>query len=172
MIPLTVPEVRNVLLAMAEPDEKKRTFRLGWSSWRRAHQAVAARCKKASWAARRALISSRHRPSAKDAREPQTMAVAPEEAALTEAQWALIEPLLPSRRGRVGRPLHDHRQVLGGILWVARTGCSGREMPEEYGEFTTAYRRWRAWKERDLWQRILEALGWEELAGPATKPHK
>jgi len=100
------------------------------------------------------------------------MAVAPEEAALTEAQWALIEPLLPSRRGRVGRPLHDHRQVLGGILWVARTGCSWREMPEEYGEFTTAYRRWRAWKERGLWQRILQTLGWEALPGPTTKFRK
>ena len=87
------------------------------------------------------------------------IAVAPEEAALTEAEWTLIEPLLPSRRGRVGRPLNDHRQVLGGILWVARTGRSWREMPEEYADFTTAYRRWRAWKERGLWQRILRTLG-------------
>ncbi len=158
------------MLAMAEPDEEKRTFRLGWSSWRRAHQAVAKRCKKASRAARRAL--GRQRAFDKDARGSEMIAVAPEKAALTEAQWALIEPLLPSRRGRVGRPLHDHRAVLGGILWVARTGCSWREMPEKYGDFTTAYRRWRVWKERGLWQRILQTLGWEELPGPATKPHK
>lgn len=170
MIPLTVPEVRSVLLAMAEPDEEKRAFRLGWSSWRRTHQAVAKCCKKAGRAARGAL--SRQRTPDQNATGPKTMAVAPEEAALTEAQWALIEPLLPSRRGRVGRPLHDHRQVLGGILWVARTGCSWREMPEEYGEFTTAYRRWRAWKERGLWQRILQTLGWEALPGPTTKFRK
>jgi len=168
---LTVPEVRSVLLAMAEPDEQKRTFRLGWSSWRRAHQAVSKRCKKASRAARRALGRER-RPSKKEAGILEEIAAAPEEAVLTEAQWALIEPLLPSRRGRIGRPLHDHRQVLGGILWVARTGCSWREMPEEYGDFTTAYKRWRDWKERGLWQRILRALGWEELPGPATKPRK
>ncbi len=98
--------------------------------------------------------------------------MAPEEATLIEAQWSLIGPLLPPRRDRVGRPLHDHRRVLGGILWVARTGCSWREMPEEYADFTTAYRRWRAWKERGLWQRILRTLGWEELFGLATKPHK
>ncbi len=165
-----MPEVRSIFLAMAEPDEKKRTFLLGWSAWRRAHQAVAKRCKKASRAAKRAL--GRQRPSDKDTGGSKTMAVAPEEAALTEAQWTLIEPLLPSRRGRIGRPLHDHRKVLGGMLWVARTGCSWREMPEEYGDFTTAYRRWRAWKERGLWQRILRALEWEELPGPATKSHK
>lgn len=63
----------------------------------------------------------------------------------------------------------DHRQVLGGILWVVRTGCSWREMPEEYGDWSTAYYRWRAWKKRGLWQRILGALGDEELPGPTTK---
>ena len=158
------------MLALAEADEEKRTFRLGWSSWRRAHQAVARRCKKANRAAKRAF--GRQRPFRKDVAGSKTIAVVPQEAALTEAQWSLIEPLLPPRRGRVGRPLHDHRRVLGGILWVARTGCSWREMPEEYGDFTTAYRRWRTWKERGLWQRILRTLGWEELPGPATKPRK
>ena len=152
-----LPEVRSVLPALAEPDEEKRTFRLGWSAYRRAHQAVAARCKKVSRLAERALC--RQRLSGKDAGGPKIIAVAPEEAALTEAKWVLIEPLLPSRRGRVGRPLNDHRQVLGGVLWVARTGRSWREMPEEHGDFTTAYRRWRAWKERGLWQRILRTLG-------------
>lgn len=156
---------------MIEPDERERIFRLEWSSWRRAHQAVAKRCKKARCAAKRALEQGRL-PSRKDDDVLEKIATAPEEAALSEAQWALIEPLLPSRRGRIGRPLHDHRRVLGGILWVARTGCSWREMPEEYGDFTTAYRRWRAWKERGLWQRILHELGWEELPGPATKPPK
>jgi Putative transposase of IS4/5 family (DUF4096) len=166
-----VPEVRSVLLALAEPDEEKRTFRLGWSAWRRAHQAVAERCKKkARRAAKRAF--GRHKPSRKDVGGSKTIAVTPEEARLSEAQWALIEPLLPSRRGRIGRPLHDHRQVLGGILWVARTGCSWREMPDEYGDFTTAYRRWRAWKERGLWEHILRTLGWEELPGPVTSPCK
>lgn len=158
------------MLAMAEPDEEKRTFRLGWSMYRRAHQAVAARCKKASRATKRAL--GRQRPSRKDAGGPKTIAVAPKDAGLTEAQWTLIEPLLPSRRGRIGRPLNDHREVLGGILWVARTGCSWREMPEEYGDFTTAYKRWRLWKERGLWRRILKTLGHDDLPGPATKGSK
>jgi len=121
---------------------------------------------------RQTRARGRHRPSRKDAGVPEKIAIAPEEAALTEAEWALIEPLLPSWKGRIGRPLHDHRRVLGGILWVARTGCSWREMPEEYGDFTTAYRRWRAWKERGLWQRILRTLGWEELPGPVTKARK
>ena len=116
--------------------------------------------------ARRVL--GRKRPS-EDLAGPEVTTIAPKEAKVTDAEWERVEPLLPPRRGSVGRPLNDHRQVIGGILWVARMGCSWREMPEEYGEWSTAYHRWRACKERGLWQRILNALGHEELPGPATK---
>ncbi len=155
-----------MLLAMAEPDEEKRVFQLGWSVWRRAHQAVAARCKKASRATKRAL--SRERPSGSDAGEPRTTAIAPEEAPLTDEEWEMVEPLIP-QRPPAGRTYNDHRTVLGGILWVARTGSSWREMPEEFGKWETAYRRYELWLKQGLWQRILAALGEEALPGPATK---
>lgn len=154
-----------MLLAMAEPDEEKRVFRLGWSVWRRAHQAVAACCRKASRAAKRAL--SRERPSGSDARGPKTTAIAAEEAPLTDEDWETIESLIP-QKPPAGRTYNDHRTVLGGILWVARTGSSWREMPEEFGKWETAYRRYELWVEQGLWQRILEALGEESLPGPAT----
>lgn len=155
-----------MVLAMAAPEGRK-SFLLGWSAWRRAHQAVAARCRKASLAAKRATRQ------ALGTGGPRKSAAIPlEDVRLTEEQWELVRSLLPPQRGGIGRPPNDHRVVLGGILWVARTGCSWREMPEGYGDFTTAYRRWRTWKEQGLWQRILEALGWEELPGPTTKPHK
>ena len=163
---MTVPEVRCVLLAMAEPDEEKRAFQLGWSVWRRAHQAVAARCKKASRAAKRAL--GQERPSGSDAGESKLTAIAPEEAPLTDEEWEMVEPLIP-QRPPTGRTYNDHRTVLGGILWVARTGSSWREMPEEFGKWETAYRRYELWLKQGLWQRILQALGEESLPGPATR---
>ncbi|MDP8953111.1 MAG: hypothetical protein M3N18_12920 [Actinomycetota bacterium] len=42
-------------------------------------------------------------------------------------------------------------------------------MPEEYGDFTIACKRWRLWKERGLWRRIVEVLAHEDLPGLATK---
>jgi transposase len=59
--------------------------------------------------------------------------------------------------------------VVGGILWVMRTGSSWREMPEEYGKWERAYRRYRLWLEQGLWKLILEALGGERCPGLATK---
>jgi transposase len=73
----------------------------------------------------------------------------------------------PKRRGR--HTAHDHREVLGGILWVARTGSSWREMPEEYGKWERAYRRYELWLKQGFWQRILEALGEGALPGPVTE---
>jgi hypothetical protein len=155
-----VPEVRRLVLAMAAPERRKR-FLLGWSVWRRTHQAVAARCRKASRAGKRAALG-REGP-------PEVATIAPEGAMLTDEQWELVRPLLPPQRGGVGRPPNDHRIVLGGILWVARTGSSWREMPQEYGKWETAYRRHELWVGQGLWQRILRVLGEENLPGPATK---
>ena len=52
----------------------------------------------------------------------------------------------------------DHRTVLGGILWVVRSGASWRAMPAEYGKWETTYQRYRLWCATGLWQCILEAL--------------
>jgi len=154
------------VLAMAEPEEGKRVFRLRWSRWRRAHQAVAARCRKAALAAKRAF--GRECPS-EDRTGPKVTALPPEGAApLADGEWEMLEPLIP-HEPPAGRPYNEHRTVLGGILWVARTGSSWREMPEEYGKWETAYKRYELWLGQGLWQRILEALGEQELPGPKTK---
>ncbi|MDP9352565.1 MAG: transposase [Chloroflexota bacterium] len=87
--------------------------------------------------------------------------MAPEAAPLTEAEWERVLPMLPPQSPPIGRPRHDHRAILSGILWVERTRSSWREMPEEYGKWETAYRRHRLWLEQGLWQRIADALGIE-----------
>ncbi len=83
LIPPTVPEARKLILAMAAPKSRRR-FLLGWSAWRRAHQAVAARSRKASLEAERAA-----RRALGGKVSPKTTAIAPEEANLTDEQWAL-----------------------------------------------------------------------------------
>jgi hypothetical protein len=143
------------VLTMAEP-KRRRRFLLGWSLWRRAHQAVGARCR----AARHALGGEG---------PPKTATIAPEEACLTDEQWTLVLPLLPSQKGRVGKPPNDHRVVLGDIMWVACTGSPWRAMREEFGKWETAYRRHELWVKQGLRPRLLRALGEADLPGPATK---
>jgi len=70
----------------------------------------------------------------------------------------MVRALLPPQRPPVGRPRHDHRIVLGGIVWVVRTRASWRDMPLEFGTWETAYRRYRLWRDTGLWHRIAAAL--------------
>ncbi len=59
---------------------------------------------------------------------------------LTDAQWAIIEPLIPKPRRRKdgrGRPWRDPREVLGGILWVLRTGAPWKELPAHDPRYRT-----------------------------------
>ena len=56
---------------------------------------------------------------------------------LTDAQWELVEPLLPPERGGRGwgRPLtNSRREIVNAILYMARAGCSWRPGPGEDGD--------------------------------------
>jgi transposase len=77
---------------------------------------------------------------------------------LTDQQWARLEPLLPPERPRTGRPNHDHRRILNGILWVHRTGAPWRDLPERYGSFGTVSSRFYRWRKAGIWDRVLAAL--------------
>ena len=152
LIPLTVPEVRRLLLALAEPPERF-SFRLAWSRWRRRHQAMAKRCHVARRAAAPACAAPRTVPPAlPPPRSPE----------LTEVAWQRVCPLLPPLRTPRGRPYVDHRRIVAGILWVERTNCpwAGVTPLRPLGGVYHRYRRWRA---SGLWARILTALDSPEV---------
>jgi transposase len=94
---------------------------------------------------------------------PTPTASAPEPVArplpseLTDARWARVQPLLPSR-APVGRPPRDARTVLAGALRVLRAQAPWRALPAEYGPWPTTYGRHRLWAATGLWPRILDAL--------------
>ncbi|MEU5840207.1 IS5 family transposase [Streptomyces diacarni] len=76
---------------------------------------------------------------------------------LSDAQWLKIEPLLPVN-GRPGGQWADHRRVINGVLFRARTGVPWPDLPERYGPWQTVYERHRRWSADGTWQRILARL--------------
>jgi transposase len=76
---------------------------------------------------------------------------------LADAEWAILEPLLPELGKRGGR-WRDHRQVINGICWVKRTGSPWRDMPERYGPYSTAHGRFRMWTKDGTWARLRAAV--------------
>jgi transposase len=80
---------------------------------------------------------------------------------VSDEQWARIEGQL-SRQGAMGRPRADDRQTLNAILHVLVTGCRWNDLPDDYGHYSTAWRRLRQWA-RDgtllrLWRHLLGGL--------------
>lgn len=75
---------------------------------------------------------------------------------LTDAAWAVLEPLLPQTSR--GHPWKDHRTVINGILWVLATGTAWRDAPERYGPWQTLYDRFNRWRRDGTWDRILAAI--------------
>ncbi len=77
---------------------------------------------------------------------------------LTDAQFAVVEPLLPKAKPG-GRPrsvnLHD---IVDAILYVNRTGGQWRALPKDYGPWSTAYDYFRKWRLDDTWQKVHDAL--------------
>ena len=44
MVPLSIPEIRRLFFSLLVTPPLSRFFRLGWSFFRRTHQAIARRC--------------------------------------------------------------------------------------------------------------------------------
>jgi transposase len=69
-----------------------------------------------------------------------------------------LEPFLPDRGPRRGRPWRDHRKVVDGVLWRTRTGSPWRDVPPSYGHWKTVYNRHRRWSADGTWVRVLTEL--------------
>lgn len=86
---------------------------------------------------------------------------------LTDAEWALLEPLMPAQP-RQGHRWADHRTVINGILWRTRTGTPWRDLPQRYGNWKTVYGRHRRWSADGMWARIADALRIDADTGEPT----
>src|SRR5215217_4781864 len=76
---------------------------------------------------------------------------------LTDAQWAIIEPLIPVHK--VGRPREvDMREVLDTILYLNRSGCQWDMLPHDLLPKSTAYDHFARWRDDGTWQVITDAL--------------
>jgi len=77
---------------------------------------------------------------------------------LTDAQWALLQDIVPDQPRR-GCPLtYDRREVVNGLLYVARTGCQWRELPHDLLPWPTSYYYFQRWTAAGTLERIHTTL--------------
>ena len=77
---------------------------------------------------------------------------------LSDAEWNYIEPHMPAPKEH-GRPrLHSPREILEAILYVLRSGCQWRLLPQDFPRWPTVYYYFRAWRIDGTWERINRAI--------------
>ena len=95
-------------------------------------------------------------------------------SSLTDAQWRLLEPLLPppgNTAGRGGRPeKHDRRRVLDAIFYLVRGGIAWRALPAEFPPAKTVYGVFRRWTRAGVWVRVHDALRDVPASEPGGSP--
>jgi transposase len=77
---------------------------------------------------------------------------------LTDAQWLLIEPLIPKALPG-GRPRSlEMRSVVNAILYLNRSGNAWRMLPRDFGPWSSVYHYFRIFRDDGTWRRIHDVL--------------
>jgi transposase len=77
---------------------------------------------------------------------------------LSDHAWSLLEPHLPGRAGVWGGIARDNRLFINAVCWILRTGAPWRDLPPDYGDWKNTHRRFCRWRDRGLWEKLLEQL--------------
>lgn len=88
---------------------------------------------------------------------------------LTDAQWAVLEPLVPAP-GPGDRPArHPGREIVDALLSVRWDGIPWRALPHDFPPWPTVYDDLHHWHDDSIWERIHDLL--REEVRPRASPH-
>jgi putative transposase len=77
---------------------------------------------------------------------------------LTDAEWEILEPLIPEVSPNATIPTIPRREIVNGILYVLRSGCPWRLLPNDLPAWGTVYYYFRLWRIAGIWDKALETL--------------
>lgn len=73
---------------------------------------------------------------------------------LTDAQWVILDPLVPPPKPGGRPPVHLRRELLNAMLSVLRGGSAWRSLPHQFPPWQTVYHSFRLWRDDGTWERI------------------
>ena len=79
-------------------------------------------------------------------------------ARLTDAEWAVLEPLVPANKPGGRPPKYTRRAIVDAIRYAARQGTTWRALPADLPHWNTAFWYFSEWQKDGTWDRIEDAL--------------
>lgn len=90
---------------------------------------------------------------------------------MTDAEWQVIEPLLPLKRTGPGRPLTiNMREAVNAMFYINRTGCQWENLPKEFPPSGSVYYHFNKWSYDGTWRRLNAALVRQERVHQGREP--
>jgi putative transposase len=78
---------------------------------------------------------------------------------VTEEQWRRLAPLLTPSRRRAGRPIKlELREVVNAIFYLMRQGCTWRDLPHDFPNWTSVRYWFVKWTHDGSWERVNRVL--------------
>ena len=77
---------------------------------------------------------------------------------VSDAQWALLEPLIEACRPKGKTPPPDLRRTLSAILWRHQNGAKWRAIPADLGPWSRAAQMFIRWAHLGVWERLLSLV--------------
>ncbi len=77
---------------------------------------------------------------------------------ISDKVWELIKPYTIGNKGTWGGNARDTRLFINAVFWILRTGAPWRDLPPDYGNWNAVQRRFCRWRDKGIWEKILESL--------------
>ena len=77
---------------------------------------------------------------------------------LTDSQWRIIAPFFEREKRGKHFQKHSKRELINAVLYLNKTGCQWRLLPNDFPPYTTVWNFYRRAKISGLWEKIMDAL--------------
>jgi transposase len=77
---------------------------------------------------------------------------------LSDAEWGLLDPLIPTAKPGGRHEVHPRREIVNAIFYVLRSGCQWRMLPHDFPPWKTVYDDFRRWSHDGVWESVNHVL--------------
>lgn len=77
---------------------------------------------------------------------------------ITDAEWELLQPLIPPVKAGGRKRIVQMREIINAILYVQSSGCSWRLLPHDLPPWPTVYNYFRVWRRSGVWENMTQVI--------------
>lgn len=77
---------------------------------------------------------------------------------VSDEVWELLKVHLPGGEDSIGGKARDNRLFINAVFWILNTGSPWRDLPPEYGDWKNTHRRFCRWRDKGIWEILLQQL--------------